>query len=164
MEDSGCGYVIDSSGWISIDGRPDQNRILFFLSKLIEDDRIKSPPEVWDELKKCEWVLAWLRGQRRLIVENRSQNYTYLSIVGSVTYRFPALAGARGTKNKADPYVVALAIHMNATDNERQWRVVASETLAKRPGRKIPTACQSFNVECDGLYDMLRREFPDEKW
>jgi hypothetical protein len=161
------GYVLDSSGWISIDGRPDQNRILYFLVHLIEAGRIKSPPEVWEELKKCEWVLAWISGYRALIIENRSQDFSYLSIVGAITRRFPGLAGARGSKDKADPYVVALAVHMNASDNNPhpiKWSVVAAETLAQRPNRKIPTACRDANVECVGLFEMLKREFPDEGW
>jgi hypothetical protein len=159
------GYVLDSSGWISIDGRPDQNRILYFLVQLIEDGRIKSPPEVWEELKKCEWVLAWISGYRTSIIENRSQDFSYLTIVGGITRKFPGLAGARGSKNKADPYVVALAVHMNA-DNPRsiRWSVVAAETLAQRANRKIPTACRDANIECMGLFEMLKREFPDENW
>jgi uncharacterized protein DUF4411 len=161
------GYVIDSSGWISIDGRPDQNRILFHITKLIEAERIKSPPEVWEELKKCEWVLAWIAGYRSSIVENRSQDNTYLAMVGGIARKFPGMAGVRGTKDKADPYVVALAAHMNATAGlliRVKWSVVAAETLAQRPNRKIPTACRDANVECIGLFEMLRREFPDEEW
>jgi hypothetical protein len=163
----GNGYVIDSSGWISIDGRPDQNQILYYTIKLVEAGRVKSPPEVWDELKKCEWVLAWIRNYRSSIVENRSQDNTYLALVGSITRKFPAMAGARGTKDKADPYVVALAAHLNGERGlliRTNWCVVAAETLAGRQNRKIPTACRDAGLECIGLLEMLKREFPDESW
>ena len=43
-------YVVDSSSWISIEGNPAENKILYHLSALIDRGQIKCPPEVWDEL------------------------------------------------------------------------------------------------------------------
>jgi hypothetical protein len=81
-----------------------------------------------------------------------------------VTHQFPGMASARGRKEKADQYVVGVALYLNRTSNPTQHIVVAGESLAKRPNRKIPRACQHFGVECCGLMEMLAREFPDEKW
>jgi hypothetical protein len=115
------GYVIDSSALISIEGRPDQNKILYYLSILIEQEAVKCPPEVWDELLKCHWVLAWIKPSRSKIVENMSQDLEYLSLVGTITFKFHSMSGARGSKNKADPYVVAFAVMKNATSNPVEW-------------------------------------------
>lgn len=156
-------YVLDASSWISIEGHPAQNRILHSLIPLIEAGRIKSPPQVWDELKKCDWVLAWIGDYRSQIVENRDNDIDYLMLVGRVTREFPALAGARGSKNKADPYVVALTAYGNEMDNPNTWITVADETLESRPSKKIPTACDRFGVDCMSLMEMLAEEYPDEQ-
>jgi len=74
------------------------------------------------------------------------------------------MCGTRGSKEKADGYVVALAAYGNATNNPHRWVVVASETSASRPTRKIPRACEYYGIECIGLISMLEREFPDDRW
>lgn len=155
-------YVLDASSWITIEGHPARERILWRLTQLIEADRIKSPPEVWDELKKCDWILAWIKDHRSQIVINRNQNVEYLlNHVGPVTHQFSAMAGARGGKDKADPYVVALAVHSKLTSNA-DWVVVADETLESRPNRKIPTACAAYGVACKTLAEVLEIEFPED--
>jgi hypothetical protein len=72
------------------------------------------------------------------------------------------MAGARGQKERADQYVVGMAMYLNETANPVRHIVVAGETIVARPSRKIPRACQHFGVECIGLTEMLRREFPEE--
>ena len=132
------------------------------LTSLLSDGRLKSPPEVFDELVKVDAVSAWVRTNKRDIIENRNNNIEFLMKVGEVTSAFPAMVGARGKKNKADPYVVAMAV--TGSKNPGQWTVVCDETVAKRPSRKLPTACTSFGVESLGIFEMLEREFPDEEW
>ena len=157
-------YVLDASSWITIEGHPARDQILWRLTQLIEADRIKSPPEVWDELKKCDWVLAWIGDQRSRIVINKNQNAEYLlDFVGPVTHQFSAMAGARGDKDKADPYVVALAAHSQRTSN-LEWIVIADESLESRPNRKIPTACAAYGVTPRTLMEMLEIEFPEDNW
>lgn len=155
-------YVLDSSGWISIDSRPDHARILWHILNLVEQGRIKSPPEVWDELVKCHNVLAWIGGRREEIV-SASSDADYFALVGQIAFRFPQMCATRGSKEKADGYVVAMATYQTRRTNRRH-RVIASETAVNRPIRKIPTACAVYAVECEGIFDMLRREFPDERW
>jgi hypothetical protein len=162
-EDSGPIYVLDSSGWISIEGHPAQNRILFFLIPMIEAGRIECPPEVWDELKRCHTVLAWVSGHRERIVP-RINDPEYFLTIGQVTHKYPGMCKPRGSKERADGYVVALAAFRNKTANPAKRIVVAAETLASRPSRKIPAACAGFGVECIGLIEMFRREYPDENW
>lgn len=156
-------YVVDASAWISIEGHPGQNLILFCISKLIEQDRITCPPEAWEEVQKCPWVHAWLDQYKDQIV-SAPRAVDYLMTVGEVTHAFPGMASPRGRKEKADQYVVGVALFLNRTSNPTRHVVIAGESLAKRPNRKIPRACQHFGVECCGLMEMLAREFPDEKW
>ena len=164
LQESGDVYVLDASSWITIEGHPARDRILYALIQLIEAGRIKSPPEVWAELKNCDWVLAWIGDYRSQIVVNRNQDSEYLlEYVGRITHQFSAMAGARGDKDKADPYVVALAAHSQRTSN-LEWVAIADETLKSRPNRKIPTACAAYGVTCKTLVEMLQIEFPGDDW
>ena len=157
-------YVVDSSSWISIEGNPAQNRILYHLGVLIERGQIRCPPQVWSELERCEQVLAWVKPQRKQIVQNLRTRLKFLQTLGAVTGKFPAMSGARGRRNKADPYVVAHAVYVNETENPSKCVVVCDETLARRPNRKLPTACKAFGVESLSLMEMLAREFAEEDW
>jgi hypothetical protein len=75
-----------------------------------------------------------------------------------------AMAGARRRKERADQYVLASAAYLNATSNPTHHIVVCEESAAKRPSRKLVTACQAFGVESENLMRVLRMEFPDENW
>jgi hypothetical protein len=154
-------YIVDASSWISVEGHPKQNPILFFVGKLIETGKIQCPPEAWDEVEKCPWVKTWLEPLRSQFVKNVGA-VEYLAMVGSVTHRFHAMAGARRRKERADQYVLATAMYLNATSNPTTHVVVCEETAVQRKNRKLVTACDAFNVEHGTLIDMLRKEFPDE--
>jgi len=156
-------YVVDASSWISVEGSPAQNLILFCLGKLIEDGKIISPPQAWSEVKKCPWVKAWLEPYKDTFVKSIGA-VGFLSILGRVTHRFPAMAGARRRKERADQYVLAAAIHYNENSNPVEHVVVCEESGAQRPSRKLVTACESFGVKSMSLMDVLREEFPDEAW
>lgn len=153
-------YVVDASSWISIDGNPDANRILFHVDILVQSGKIKCPPEIWKEVRS-RYVAAWLKDKRKKIVHSLRSNIDFLKKVGEVTGKYPAMAGARGTRNRADPYVVAYAAYRNETENPTRHVVVCNESAITRPNRKIPTACKEFDVEAITLLDMLEREFPD---
>ena len=75
-----------------------------------------------------------------------------------------AMAGARRRKERADQYVLASAAYLNATSNPTRHIVVCEESAAKRPSRKLVTACQAFGVESENLMRVLQTEFPDENW
>jgi hypothetical protein len=157
-------YVVDSSSWISIEGNPAENKILFHLSVLIERNQIKCPTQVWNELQRCERVMAWIEPQRKSIVQNFRRQPKFLQTLGQVTMKFPAMSGARGRRNKAEPYVVAHAAYIIENENPSKCSVVCDETLTSRPNRKLPTACKAFGVEPLTLMEMLAREFPEENW
>lgn len=149
-------YVIDSSSWISVEEHPARTLILYCIIQLIERGRICCPPEVWKELKKCDWVLAWLKDYRKKIVRSISAT-PYLALVGQVALAYPSMCATRGSKEKGDGYVVAMVVHGNRTTNPQCWVGVAAD-------EKIRIACTEYQAEGIELLDMLRREFPNEKW
>jgi hypothetical protein len=156
-------YIIDASSWISIEGNPAANLILYCIGKLIEAGKIQCPPEAWDEVQKCPWVLAWLKSYREQFVKNIG-TIEYYGIVGQVTHQFHVMAGARRRKERADQYIVATAVYLNAITNPTKHVVVCEESDAHRPSRKLVTACSKFNVTSINLLKMLSSEFPGEKW
>jgi hypothetical protein len=156
-------YVVDASSWISVEGHPAQNQILFFVGKLIDDGKIVSPPEAWGEVLKCPWVRAWLEPLRDKFVKGCSAVEFY-GILGRVTAQHSVMAGARRRKERADQYVLATAAYLNSVSNPITYCVVCEESAAQRPSRKLVTACRAFGVDSDTLMDVLRTEFPDEKW
>ena len=156
-------YIVDASSWITVENHPAQNRILFCVGKLIESGKILCPTEAWGEVKFCPWVLAWLEPDKDDFVQSISTT-EYLMTVGRVTHRFPAMAGARRRKERADQYIVATAMYLNATSNPTKHIVICEETDNQRASRKLVTACDALGVEHKGLLEMLRDEFPEEGW
>lgn len=159
---SKCIYVVDTSSWIAISEHPDQNRIRDRLATLFEDERIKFPPEVLAELTQISDFANWLQQYKTTACENFRTDISYLKLVGEITFTFPAMVGARSTRNKADPYVVATAVH--GAQNPHRRVVVCDETITVRPGRKIPTACAAYNVPCMSILTMLDQEYPEDAW
>jgi hypothetical protein len=155
-------YVVDASSWISIDGNPDANRILLCIDQLAEQGKIKCPPICLNEVRN-EYMAGWIKARRRQIAHTLRTKVEYLQLLGRVTQQFPAMSGARGKRNKADPYLVAYAAFRILSEN-KQCVVVCAESIVKRPNRKMPTACAAFDVESIDLLEMLRREFPDENF
>lgn len=156
-------YVVDASSWISVEGNPAQNRILFYVGKLIETGKLTSPPQAWEEVKKCPWVKAWLEPYKDTFVKGVG-DVQFFATLGRVTHQFPAMAGARRRKERADQYVLATAMHSNENSNPVEHVVVCEESAVQRPNRKLVTACTAFGVKSMSLMDVLRKEFPDENW
>ena len=66
---------------------------------LVEANRVKSPPEVWNELSKTSRMTEWLRLYKNSVIDAPTTDVEYLLLAGQITNQFPAMAGARGRKN-----------------------------------------------------------------
>jgi hypothetical protein len=82
----------------------------------------------------CQFETALLAGDRR------SDDIEFLMQVGKITHDHPGMSGARGSKTKADPYVIALA-------ELEEYVVVADENCNHRPKRKIPGVCKERGIK-----------------
>lgn len=156
-------YVIDASSWISIDGNPDANRILAHIDMLAQRGSIKCPPQCLNEVRS-KYIASWIKIRRKHLSHSLRTKIEFLKVLGDVTFKFAGMAGARGIKNRADPYLIAYAAFRNAPENPTRCVVVCNESAAQRANRKIPTACKAFGVEPITLEEMLKREFPDQEW
>ena len=107
-----------------------------------------SPEEVGDELsKKHDGVFQWTKAQSGLFVpmDDPTQDMT-----SKVLAKFPRLVKALSGRNRADPFVIALA-------KVRKGTVATAERARGSPERpRIPLVCDFFNIPCVNLLDMIR--------
>jgi hypothetical protein len=151
-------YIVDTSSWITVEGHSAQNRILFFLSKLIDSGQVICPAEVWREVKRAPYLKAWLQSAKKPHVRHISDP-EYFLIAGRVTYRFPTMAAARADKERGDQWVVAMGAYLKGRPAGTNYLVVSEEGFKRQ---SIPKACESFDVPHTTLFGMLRNEFPEE--
>jgi len=152
-------YIVDTSSWIAVESDPSQNWILYFVSKLIEARKIICPPEVWAELKQVPRLKAWLEPMKDRHIRRIGAAEYYLA-AGRVTERFPMMSAARANKEKADQWVIAMALYLNEPGRAKEHVVVSQEGFRKR--QTIPKACAAMSVPHTDLLGMLRDEFPEE--
>jgi len=141
-------YVIDSSAWSNIDTRSDAEDAWQLISALIEDGRVVACAEVLREVRDEPFFLLRLHHYEVQLQLADRNDTDYLMHVGKITREHQAMAGARGTKTKADPYVIALA----ELDN---YVVVADETCKHRPNKKIPGVCKQRGVRFKTLEEFI---------
>jgi hypothetical protein len=139
-------YVIDTSAWVNIDNRLDAEDVWQLIIRLIAESRIVACARVLDELRDNPLYLKRLKPYEKALQagERASDDPEYLAMLGRITYEHPAMCKASGVKTQADGYVVALA-------ELDHYTVVADETTAKRPNRKIPGVCQQRGINCISL-------------
>jgi Domain of unknown function (DUF4411) len=141
-------YVIDTSAWSNIDLRNDAEDVWELINGLIEDGRIVACAEVLREVHDEPFYLLRLHHHEDALKAADRSDTDYLLHVGKITREHQAMAGARGTKTKADPYVVALA-------ELEKYVVVADESCAHRPNRKIPGVCKLRGIKYRSLEEFL---------
>lgn len=154
-------YIFDSSSWIAADGNPMSNRIRVVLQKLLEEGRIFSPKQVFDELKSSGAYTDWARENRRRITYPPRMNDDYGQNVGLVQHSYPGMGRALGRKERADPWVVGAAFTEAAKGTV--CCVVTTETPRNRPNRKIAGACDGLGLDWTTLDQLLEDESLDEE-
>lgn len=158
--DRGPIFVLDASAWIDCNERAGDNRIPVLLNRLYAEGRLCSPKEVFKELERPGEISDWAKERRTKLNAPHGMPRDYALNIGRVQFQFPAMGGATGTKQKADPYVVALALTFNRED--RPWIVVAGETRANRPRRKIRGVCDELKLECLSIDELMERLLPED--
>lgn len=156
MAGAGRVYVFDTSAFIAawVEQYPPDAFPAFWerLETLVDADRLLCPDEVLNELGKIEDdPHAWLKERADKIVRELSEPVQIKA--SEVLNQYPRLTAAGGTRGKADPFVIALALVEGAT-------VVTKERPGSVTRPKIPDACGGFNVPCFNVLQVIR----EEKW
>ncbi len=145
-------YIIDTDIWIRIwrNHPPDiYARLWELIDTSIAAEEIRSPEEVLHELERGDDLLApHLQQKNGLFVPLTPEIQVAVS---EVMERCPSLQNPDSERNRADPFVVALALHLHSTvvTNERPRR-------SNDAPLKIPDACNIMGVSWLDWFQFLR--------
>lgn len=93
---------------------------------------------------------AWCEPRKQKIVV--ATDNSVAKAVTRVLTACPKLVKAGSTRNRADPFVIAIALL-------RQCAVITGERPTGSPSKpKIPDACSLLNIECGPLLNLIRAE------
>lgn len=149
-------YVIDTSalldGWVR-NYPPDVFPSLWsHLEEMIKTQELLAPDEVLLELgQKDDDVHKWAKANSAMFVplDEDVQNATQ-----EILIQFPRLVGAMKDRNRADPFVIALAKVKHAI-------VVTGEKSSGTGDRpRIPNVCDHFSIGYRTLLQLIR----DKGW
>lgn len=147
-------YCIDTSaildGWVRyypIDSFPG---LWANLDRLIEANRLLTSDEVLRELEaKDDEALRWAKERPRLFVE---LDDPIQAATSEILSRFPNMVDTMRGRNRADPFVIAVA-------RARGCTVVTGERNRGTPERpRIPLVCAHFGLPCVDLLGLIRAE------
>jgi predicted nuclease of predicted toxin-antitoxin system len=149
-------YVIDTSalldGWIRYYPADVFPSLWSQLEEMIKTGELVSPDEVLLELgQKDDEIRKWAKANSTMFVplDEDIQNATQ-----EILIQFPRLVGAMKDRNRADPFVIALAKVKDAI-------VVTGEKSSGTGDRpRIPNVCDHFGISHRTLLQLIR----DKGW
>ena len=122
------------------------------VDELIDDERFFFSEEVWEEIKKKDEVVkAWATPRKdRLAV---ATDPVIATEVQAILTRFKRLVMSGGRRNRADPFVIAVAKLRHAT-------VVTGEVMDSGNDRrpKIPFVCRELQIPCIRFTELIGAE------
>jgi hypothetical protein len=125
---------------------------------LIKLKRLIAPKEVYHEISQTDDELfEWSKGQNRMFIEPTLKQ---IEITKEILSKYPSLIKLE-RKFDADPWIIALAIEMNRSEQATLFevkRIVVTEEKLRGNKIKIPYVCQDFAIEAIGIFDMFRSE------
>ena len=151
-------YVADTSMWI--------NYVKFYpatvfpslvqrCEAMIKDQRLLSPLPVLDEIcRGSDEVVVWADKHKRVFVP---KDDAIVARVAEITHKYPYLTGSSDGHNRADPYLIALALSIkNGVDNDSLPVIVTEEN--RESDIKIPKTADKCGVESCSTVGMFERE------
>jgi hypothetical protein len=143
---------VDTSGWLDGWQRyypPDVFPSLWAkLDELIASGEIVSSEEVYVELeRKADDLHDWVKARKQMLVP-LSERVQHLA--AELLSEYPRLVDTLRGRSKADPFVIATAMDMNAI-------VVTGEVQTGRLDRpRIPDICLAKGIGCINFLQMIR--------
>lgn len=120
------------------------------IDELIEAGRLFISEEVWEEVQaKDEAAKLWCEPRKdRLVVPTDSA--VAIEVRSILLTHKRLVMGLKG-RNRADPFVIAVAKQRNAI-------VLTGEQGGTDNRPKIPYVCEQMGIECVGFLELIRRE------
>jgi hypothetical protein len=150
-------YCIDTSSLIAAwqERYPIENFPKFWdrIDGLIEDGRLISPIEVFNEIRKrSDELSGWLKSRKDAMFRELDDDVQIE--VANVLQRFPRLVADKKLRTSADPFVIALA---RITGHQLVTEEKPTGSL-NRPN--IPDVCAELSLSTIGILQVIQRE----KW
>ncbi len=124
------------------------------LNRLGQDGKLFIPEEVLNEIKKVEDSLSiWLKNSNipiKIISEPVTNNVQKI-FAKAEAHKY--LVDNTRLRSMADPWVIAHAIHEQATVVTKEEKVTAVSSRRI----KIPNVCENMGVPCIDDFEMIRR-------
>ena len=119
------------------------------IDDLVSAGRLVMSEEVRVDLKEHEDdAYAWVRDREKAIVATDAAVWAEARKVIAAN---PKLVAVGSTRNRSDPFVIAVAVMRGAT-------VVTGEVGGSATRPKIPFVCGQMKVPCVGLPDVISAE------
>ena len=130
------------------------------LDTLIQSNRLISPQQVYEELKKWDDDVFWWVKQRRKLFRHPDEEQ--IAVAREILHRFPSLIDWQKETADADPFVISLAIveTRNLTLLSGKCSVVSHEKPGSRTRAKIPDVCNHYAIE----HLLIVEFFSKEDW
>lgn len=150
-------YCVDTSSLIAAwqERYPIENFPKFWdrIDGLVEDGRLISPIEVFNEIKKrSDELHGWLKIRKGAIFRELDDDVQIE--VANILQRFPRLVADKKLRTSADPFVIALA---RITGHQLVTEEKPTGSL-NRPN--IPDVCAQLSFSTMGILQVIQRE----KW
>lgn len=149
-------YCIDTSSLIAAwqERYPIDNFPVFWakMDGLIEAERLVSPIEVLNEMKKrSDELHAYLKDRKAMF---RELSDDVQIEAGQILSQFPRLVGEKKLRTSADPFVIALA-------RVEGWQIVTEEKPSYNMQRPmIPDVCGQLGITTIDILQVIK----SEKW
>ena len=151
-------YIADTSMWITL--------VKFYPASvfpslvqqseaMIKDRRILSPLQVLDEIRRGnDEVVTWADEHKSAFRPNTSATVAHAT---KIARKYPFLGGSGGGHDRADPYLIALALSIKEDIDGMSLPVIVTEEN-QTSGKKIPQVAQAYDVESCGTVGMFEME------
>ncbi len=149
-------YVIDTSALIDMaDSYPEPafGGVWERLSRLAGAKRAVAPPQVFEEVRRPEFLREWCVDNRTMFLPFTRDAW---DMARRVTQKFPKLVESDTPGSQADPFIVALAVALKGSLSGNEPLIITHEDPHKL--NKIPSVAKSFGVESDRMTGIFDRE------
>lgn len=118
------------------------------LEHRIDDGKLISSEEVYVELeRKDDDLHKWMMARKQMF---KSLDVEIQQLAASVLAEHPRLVDTLRNRSRADPFVIATAIHQRAV-------VVTGEIATNKIGKpRIPDVCRAKGIRCINFLELIR--------
>ena len=156
-------YVIDTNSLVELSNHYPSatfHSLWSRLQELVDRGKLIAPRRVYDELLEYggeSEVVKWATRNQKMFKDENSAEF--IQLLAEITNKHSNWVDVDSEKNKADPYIVALARLTKANTRLTTGEVVVVSEESTDPKRlKIPSVCAEYKIRCIKLLQLFETE------